>query len=107
MLLCDVLGGDCIENAQAGSFLDSFFFSVQTLGLIGYGAIYPTTIYANILVTLEALIGLTGIAIATGLSFARFAQPRVRLIFSSDENSPLFGETADSLLQSKGRILVS
>ena len=30
----------------------------------------------------------------------------MRVIFSSDENSPLFGETADSLLQSKGQILV-
>jgi inward rectifier potassium channel len=41
--LAYLLGGDCIANAQPGSFLDAFFFSVQTLASIGYGAMYPKT----------------------------------------------------------------
>ncbi|WP_026103954.1 ion channel [Anabaena sp. PCC 7108] len=76
------LGGDCIANAQPGSFADAFFFSVQTLASIGYGAMYPKTTYANIIVTIEAMIGVVGIAVMTGLAFARFSRPTARVIFS-------------------------
>ncbi|MEA5549439.1 ion channel [Anabaena cylindrica UHCC 0172] len=76
------LGGNCIANAQPGSFLDAFFFSVQTLASIGYGAMYPTTTYANIIVTIEAMIGVVGIAVMTGLAFARFSRPTARVMFS-------------------------
>jgi len=76
------LGGDCIANARPGSFLDVFFFSVQTLASIGYGAMYPKTTYANIIVTIEAMIGLVGIAVMTGLAFARFSRPTARVMFS-------------------------
>ncbi|MBD2344645.1 ion channel [Anabaena subtropica] len=77
------LGGDCIANAQPGSFSDLFFFSVQTLASIGYGAMYPKTLYANTIVTIEAMVGLVGIAVMTGLAFARFSRPSARVIFSS------------------------
>ena len=77
-----LLGGDCIANATPGSFADAFFFSVQTLTSIGYGAMYPTTVYADVLVTLEALVGLIGIAMMTGLAFTKFAQPTARVAFS-------------------------
>lgn len=80
--LAYLAGGDCIANAQPGSFLDVFFFSVQTLASIGYGAMYPKTTYANIIVTIEAMIGLVGIAVMTGLAFARFSRPTARVIFS-------------------------
>jgi inward rectifier potassium channel len=76
------VGGDCIANAQPGSFLDLFFFSVQTLASIGYGAMYPKTTYANIIVTIEAMVGLMGIAVMTGLAFARFSKPTARVMFS-------------------------
>lgn len=75
-------GGDAIKNARPGSFLDAFFFSVQTMATIGYGAMYPQTDYANLLVSLEALIGLLGVAMATGLMFARFSRPTARVMFS-------------------------
>jgi inward rectifier potassium channel len=80
--LAYLLGGDCIANAQPGSFLDAFFFSVQTLASIGYGAMYPKTFYANAIVTIEALTGLIGLAVMTGLSFARFSRPTARVLFS-------------------------
>ncbi len=76
------VGGDCIANAHPGSFLDLFFFSVQTLASIGYGAMYPKTTYANVIVTIEAMIGLVGIAVMTGLAFARFSKPTARVVFS-------------------------
>jgi inward rectifier potassium channel len=75
-------GGDGIENAQPGSFKDAFFFSVQTMASIGYGAMYPRTLYANFLVTIESLVGLLGIAMGSGLMFARFSRPTARVLFS-------------------------
>ncbi len=75
-------GGNCIANAKAGSFIDVFFFSVQTLASIGYGVMYPSTLYANIIVTIEAMIGVMGVALMTGLAFARFSRPTARVIFS-------------------------
>jgi len=77
-----VLGGDSIENARPGSFVDAFFFSVQTMATIGFGKLIPRTVLANILVTLESLVGLLGLAIATGLVFAKFSRPTARVMFS-------------------------
>jgi inward rectifier potassium channel len=77
-------GGDCLAGAKPGSFLDSFFFSVQTLASIGYGVISPKTLYANLIVTLEAITSLLVIALVTGLSFARFAKPNAKVIFSKN-----------------------
>jgi inward rectifier potassium channel len=60
----------------------AFFFSVQTLGAIGYGALYPQSLLTNLLVTAESLTGLLFIAITTGLAFARFARSNARIRFS-------------------------
>jgi inward rectifier potassium channel len=70
-----------IANAAPGSFLDAFFFSVQTMGTIGYGAMYPATRAANVLVVAESVAGLVATALATGLVFARFSQTRARVAF--------------------------
>ncbi len=73
---------DGIANAEPGSFSDAFFFSVQTMSTIGYGAMYPQTFYAQVLVTIEVLVGLILVATGTGLIFVRFSQPTARIIFS-------------------------
>ena len=77
-----IIGGDCIANATPGSFPDAFFFSVQTLTSIGYGAMYPSTTYADILVAVEALVGIISIALITSLAFTRFSRPTAKVIFS-------------------------
>lgn len=64
-------------------FWRAFFFSVETLSTIGYGNIVPISVAANIVVTFEALAGLMGFAIATGLVFARFSRPTANVLFSS------------------------
>jgi len=76
------LGGDCIANVKPGHFSDIFFFSVQTLSSIGYGTMYPVNDYANTIVTIETLSGVMGVAVMTGLAFARFSQPTARVLFS-------------------------
>ncbi|HET9598264.1 MAG TPA: ion channel [Anaeromyxobacteraceae bacterium] len=74
--------GDAIENAVPDSFLDDFFFSVQTLATIGYGKMAPRTLGANAVVAIEALVGMVGLAVTTGLVYARFARPTARVLFS-------------------------
>jgi inward rectifier potassium channel len=73
----------CIANARPGVFEDAFFFSVQTLATIGYGGMFPVTRYAHMLVVFEALTGILGIAVITGLTFTRFARPSARVLFSA------------------------
>jgi inward rectifier potassium channel len=65
-----------------GSFRDTFFFSVQTMGTIGYGAMYPTSTAANVLVVAESVVGLIFTALATGIVFARFSRTTGELVFS-------------------------
>jgi len=72
-----------IANARPGSFADAFFFSVQTIATIGYGNMYPETLYVNVLVTVETVTGLLYFALITGLLFTRFSRPSARVLFSS------------------------
>ena len=79
-------GPAALEGAAGISFLDkyieAFFFSVQTLATIGYGKMSPTGLLANFIVAVEALVGLLGFALATGLLFARFSRPNTKIVFS-------------------------
>ncbi len=71
-----------ITNARPGSFEDAFFFSVQTLGTLGYGVMAPKSLAANLVATLETFVGLFNLAIATGLLFARISRPTARIMFT-------------------------
>ena len=71
-----------ITNGRPGNFIDAFFFSVQTLGTLGYGVMAPRSLYANILVTAESFTGILIIALFTGIIFARFSRPVARVLFS-------------------------
>ncbi len=72
-----------IANAREGSLEDAFFFSVQTMATIGYGTLTPATRFANVIVSLEALFGTVGVALMTGLTFAKFSRPTARVLFAS------------------------
>lgn len=69
-------------TTPGGRFLESFFFSVHTLATIGYGTMSPRRLSAHVLVTVEALFGLMGLALVTGILFARFSRPDARIVFS-------------------------
>jgi inward rectifier potassium channel len=82
------LGGEsALQGIHAGSaserWLECFFFSVQTLATIGYGSISPNSLFAHLLVTVEALVGLVGLALVTGIVFSRFSRPTARVRFSN------------------------
>lgn len=74
-----VTGG--IANAS-GSFGDAFFFSVQTMGTIGYGGMAPLSLAANVLVVLESVVSLIITALSTGIVFARFSRTTAEVVFS-------------------------
>lgn len=79
-------GSDALVGPGAemlgGRFSQAFYFSVQTFATIGYGQIGPNGFVPNLLVTIEALVGLMYQALATGLLFARFSRPAVSIVFS-------------------------
>ena len=74
------LGG--IANARRGSFADLFFFSVETMTTIGYGDLVPVALSARMVMSFEALTGLMSFALVTGIAFAKFSRPSVRVRFS-------------------------
>jgi len=75
-----LVGG--VYGARTHSWLDAFFFSVQTLGTLGYGAMYPQTFGAHMLVTIEVMLGVFILALATGVIFSKFSSVRARVQFS-------------------------
>jgi inward rectifier potassium channel len=72
----------CIVTRGPHTFLESFFFSVQTMSTIGYGAMNPLTPYGDAIVTAEAAFGMLGVALATGLIFAKVSRPVASVLFS-------------------------
>ena len=98
-LLYFACGPHALDGWHTGSpfarFEDAFFFSVQTLATIGYGRMTPNGTLVNLVVTGEALVGLMGFALATGLLFARFSRPSARILFSHHAVvAPFHGATA-------------
>jgi inward rectifier potassium channel len=77
-----LLGDGAIANARPGFFADAFFFSVETISTIGYGQMSPATLYGNIVMTVEAMFGLTLLAVSAGVVLARFTRPTARVVFS-------------------------
>ncbi len=71
-----------VTNCQTIS--DAFFFSVQTISTIGYGDMHPLTNYGNIVMTIEAGIGLLIVAMITGLMVAKASRAKSSVIFSQN-----------------------
>src|SRR5207249_10328863 len=110
---------DSIAGSTGGHwFFDCFFFSVQTLATVGYGHMYPQTLYGHIVSTVEIMTGIFLLAVMTGLIFVRFSRPIARAVFSrSMVIAPLNGKptlmsrvgNADhhSMVEAKFRIMFS
>jgi inward rectifier potassium channel len=74
---------DSIAGTTGGRwFFDCFFFSVQTLATVGYGHMYPQTLYGHVVATVEIMSGIFLLAVMTGLIFVRFSRPIARVVFS-------------------------
>src|SRR6266536_3138654 len=111
------------QNSIAGStgghwFFDCFFFSVQTLATVGYGHMYPQTLYAHVVTTIEIMTGIFLLAVMTGLIFVSFSRPIARVGFSNSiVIAPLNGkptlmvrignENQHSMVEAEFRIMFS
>ena len=87
-LLYDACGpGGLVSTLNIGissPFLKAFFFSIHTSATIGYGTIVPVGVPTNILVAFESVVSLLGLAVVTGLVFARFSRPIADILFSQN-----------------------
>lgn len=63
-------------------FLVALFFSAQTLTTVGYGSLYPLSPTVSGVAASEALVGLMGFAIFTGLMYGRFSKTPHSIRFS-------------------------
>jgi low temperature requirement protein LtrA len=71
-----------VANVRGDSFADAFFFSVQTISTIGFGGMTPLTTYGHVLVTIEAIVGIIGVALVTGMVFAKASRAHSSVLFS-------------------------
>ncbi len=71
-------------NNETDKFLEAFFFSTQTFSTVGFGRISPGNNLSSSIAAIESLVGLLGLALATGLLYGRFSRPVARLMFSKN-----------------------
>lgn len=76
------LAGADRVNTFFEQFTESFFFSSQTLTTVGYGRVAPVGLLANVIASMESLLGIMSFALVTGLFYARFSRPRAYLHFA-------------------------
>ncbi len=83
-----LIGINHLAGVNTGSdwknFTEVFFFSAQTFTTVGYGRISPVGFMASAVSTFEAFLGLLSFALATGLFYGRFSQPKAFLKFSDN-----------------------
>lgn len=75
---------NAVDNNPLDTYLNAFFFSEQTLTTVGYGGIVPMGFWTNLIAATEAMTGLLGFALATGLLYGRFSRPSARILYSKN-----------------------
>jgi inward rectifier potassium channel len=80
-----------LDTGIYSPFLKAFFFSIHTSATIGYGSVVPVGLPTNTLVALESVVSLLGLAVVTGLVFARFSRPVADILFSQNAVMSWFG----------------
>jgi len=77
------LDAHAYAHGQPATFWNAFLFSVQTIGSLSYTESVPESAYANVLVSIEAFVGIVYMGVVTALLFARFSRPYARVLFSN------------------------
>jgi len=66
---------DLANMRGAVSFQDAYFFSLQTMSTIGYGNLTPTSLYLQIVVTIQSWVSLLSTAVLLALIVNKLARP--------------------------------
>lgn len=104
-------------GSPAITFLNVYFFSVQTLTTVGYGGILPVGIPTNVVASIEAMSGWLFFALTTGLLYGRFSRPTSHILFSrnalivpGDRNNHLMfriaNQRSNMILELEAKVLV-
>lgn len=102
MVIASVLMYDVESEAQPDKFTNAFsglWWAVATVTTVGYGDIYPVTIFGKILSGIIAVLGIGLVAVPTGIISAGFIETIGQDEGSSE--SPIFSTPADELLKFK------
>lgn len=102
---------------ETGRFLNDFFFSAHTLTTVGYGNLAPAGFAANVGSSLEALTGLLGFAVITGLLVARASKPSASIGYSANAlispyqtgNAVMFrvaNQRSNNLMEMEARVML-
>ncbi len=85
-LLYMLIGIEQLGETESRNLLDQFlyacYFSFQTFTTVGYGIYHPMGHLANIVATVESILGWMCFAIVTGILYGRFSKPSARLMYS-------------------------
>ena len=71
-----------VANVPAGSFIDAFFFSIETLATVGYGSMVPASRYGHVVSAVEIICGIVYTALVTGVIFIRFSKPKAKIVYA-------------------------
>jgi len=72
-----------IEKGSAlSNYIEAFFFSFQTFTTVGYGHVSPSGILTSTVAAFESFLGVLTLALAAGLFYGRFSNPKSFLRFS-------------------------
>jgi inward rectifier potassium channel len=80
-------------------FLDTFFFSAQTISTVGYGHISPKGTLTSFIAAFESMLGLLAFALATGLLYGRFSRPMAKLVYSQNMLVSPYGDGQGLMLR--------
>lgn len=78
----NIRGMETLNNWER--FGEGFFFSTQTLTTVGFGYMSPKGFTASAVAAIEAMIGLMGFALITGLLYGRFSRPSAKVRYSEN-----------------------
>jgi inward rectifier potassium channel len=73
-----------LSTTSWGHIKEMFFFSTQSFSTVGYGRINPIKDGADIIASIETMMGWLFFALVTGLLYGRFTQPKAYLLFSEN-----------------------
>jgi inward rectifier potassium channel len=83
-----LIGQDQLQGFRATTEWDRikevFFFSTQTFTTVGYGRINPAGDGADVLASIETMLGWLFFALVTGLLYGRFTRPKAYIAFSEN-----------------------
>eukprot|EP00792_Barthelona_sp_PAP020_P014291 TRINITY_DN9_c0_g1_i1.p1 TRINITY_DN9_c0_g1~~TRINITY_DN9_c0_g1_i1.p1 ORF type:complete len:317 (-),score=57.25 TRINITY_DN9_c0_g1_i1:24-974(-) len=76
--------GDAFSLVKHGSFTEAFLFSIHTITSIGYGALYPHSLYANAILSMEEFFNWFFVSSLIGVTYSKFSRPKPTIRLSKD-----------------------